>query len=365
MKLNLSPFSPFSPQRGNRAVIAMSEIRSIHVFVPDWSVGVLNDAQILASTLSRAGLKVLIYRLPMQLLLSDAPPTDCRVAIDETADIAVFIEHIFDHPAITRYPRRAFLPNPEWFMPYERVRVPSITEIWHKSMFGLRQMAKVFPDVPHVFIGFSSVDPSLRVSDYQRFLHFRGNMATSRSTQLLIDTWLRHPEWPRLKLQAYGKERFIHFNEWISLRNLDFYFGFLDRPEYVAQLSSAGVHLCLSEVEGFGHYINEARAMAALCVTLDAPPMNELVDANSGVLVPVVGAVPMALGMRHFTNEALLGETLERVLSMPLSVRAELGAAARKRFEMERRRFQERLREVIFGGLPLARRLSPASELRR
>lgn len=37
------------------------------------------------------------------------------------------------------------------------------------------------------------------------------------------------------------------------------------------------IHVCASEREGFGHYINEARAAGALVVSTDHPPMNELI----------------------------------------------------------------------------------------
>jgi hypothetical protein len=51
------------------------------------------------------------------------------------------------------------------------------------------------------------------------------------------------------------------------------------------QLES-GVHLCVSEREGFGHYLNEARGAAAVVITTEHPPMNELVRPGVGVLVP-------------------------------------------------------------------------------
>ena len=47
------------------------------------------------------------------------------------------------------------------------------------------------------------------------------------------------------------------------------------------------MHVCCSDAEGFGHYINEGRAHGALVrtVTTDAAPMNELVDESCGLLV--------------------------------------------------------------------------------
>jgi hypothetical protein len=49
---------------------------------------------------------------------------------------------------------------------------------------------------------------------------------------------------------------------------------------------SSGVHLCPSREEGFGHYINEARAMGALVMTTNWAPMNDMVQEHFGVLIP-------------------------------------------------------------------------------
>lgn len=56
------------------------------------------------------------------------------------------------------------------------------------------------------------------------------------------------------------------------------------------------VHVCPSSREGFGHYINEARSVGALVVTIAAGPMNELVqDGKSGVVAPVARLPPRPL----------------------------------------------------------------------
>ena len=49
--------------------------------------------------------------------------------------------------------------------------------------------------------------------------------------------------------------------------------------------NGAGVHVCVSEREGFGHYINEARAVGAFVISTDHPPMNELITPERGALV--------------------------------------------------------------------------------
>jgi hypothetical protein len=50
--------------------------------------------------------------------------------------------------------------------------------------------------------------------------------------------------------------------------------------------AASGVHICASEREGFGHYLNEARGAGALVISTDHPPMNEMVqDGVTGVLI--------------------------------------------------------------------------------
>lgn len=45
------------------------------------------------------------------------------------------------------------------------------------------------------------------------------------------------------------------------------------------------VHMCPSAIEGWGQYIDEGRRTKSIVATLNAPPMNELIDKKSGILI--------------------------------------------------------------------------------
>lgn len=66
------------------------------------------------------------------------------------------------------------------------------------------------------------------------------------------------------------------------------YKNFIDNEDYKKYVKHAICYICPSQVEGFGHYINEGRSNCAAIITTDGPPMNELVvDAKNGYTVPV------------------------------------------------------------------------------
>ena len=55
---------------------------------------------------------------------------------------------------------------------------------------------------------------------------------------------------------------------------------------YVKLLTTANVAICISRKEGYGHYINESRFFNTWVITMDNPPMNELIiDNKNGLLL--------------------------------------------------------------------------------
>jgi glycosyltransferase involved in cell wall biosynthesis len=129
----------------------------------------------------------------------------------------------------------------------------------------------------------------------------------------------------------------------------------MSTEEYRAEVTRVGVHLCPSSVEGFGHYLNEARSMGALIVTTNAAPMNELVDDTCGVLIAPVQTEKQNFGIRHIIDVAGFERAIQTVLQMPIEQRRVLGANARRRYVTDRERFRD---ELINQFLRLAHLLS-------
>lgn len=75
-----------------------------------------------------------------------------------------------------------------------------------------------------------------------------------------------------LKKGGYPKNMYLHKK-------------LLEYDEFITVKNKIGIHLCPSIVEGYGHYINEARKIKSLVITTDMPPMNELIDESSGILI--------------------------------------------------------------------------------
>lgn len=187
--------------------------------------------------------------------------------------------------------------------------------------------------------------------DYTRWLHLAGK-SIFKNTEAVLHAWLNDPTLPHLTVLLHGlllqRLRNKH-PEWFDVdnpprTNLQLITEPLSTEAVAALLVACGVHLCPSAREGFGHYINEARAASALVVTVDAAPMHDFVtDGVSGVLLHrhrqrPIGNNMFALQDVQVGAEAIV-EVVRRVEALPLVKRAALGAAARARYEQERYNF--------------------------
>jgi hypothetical protein len=196
--------------------------------------------------------------------------------------------------------------------------------------------------------------------DFNQFLHVKGKSGL-KHTQQLLSCWRWHPGFPRLTL--VGQFRYEEYKDFLHLPNI----RFLPRPTpndtetelvpfeaITAAMNEAGVHVCVSEREGFGHYLNEARALGALVLTTDHPPMNEMVGAESGVLVKPYrtnsyGDLQLLApygDINAFVSPFDICGGVVEVLEMPLRRRRQLARRARAEYLAQRRDFLHQLAEL-------------------
>ncbi|CAK4612741.1 unnamed protein product [Aphanomyces euteiches] len=134
----------------------------------------------------------------------------------------------------------------------------------------------------------STIEIKPRDFKNMRFFHANGH-STEKMTYQLIDCWSRRPDFPMLDIYSMddrSKEGYERFFKDKAPTNLRYHWGEdIDVIEFGKLMAEVPSILCPSGMEGFGHYINQARAAGALVATTDAPPMNELIDSDSGVLI--------------------------------------------------------------------------------
>lgn len=323
----------------------------IDIYYPVWAIGIQIDAEIVRDFLWKifdGDIGFNFIRADMDTYfgldnISDPPPD-----LAEFGETAIFIERVFYRPYLDDYKTRILIPNPEWIDANTKSVTHQIIDIiMHKTRHSLAVLQPIFPKAEHRYIGFTSIDPCQVVRGYSGFSHFRGR-SLKRHTDDILSIWQNKSNLPKINMQLYGDDVGIKYNGWLEGSNIRIRPTFFEsKEEYFDELAHHGMHLCTSEVEGFGHYLNESRAMSAAIIALDAPPMNELVSEGAGILVQVSHAEPMDFGVRYRADQAAIEDAVERMLSLNENQRADLGKAARHRFEADRQAFENALRIYV------------------
>ena len=238
--------------------------------------------------------------------------------------------------------RNAFVPNQEWFGEQEREQLGRIDDVLCKTRYA----AAIFRELgcrTHE-LGFTSRDRGASGIEpaYDRFFHLAGH-SSQKGTGAVVAAWNAHPQWSELCLVQHPP----FARDDVTAHNIRYVTAYLDDDALGDEQRRHGVHLCPSEAEGWGHSIVEAMSCAALVVTTDAPPMNELVRDDRGVLVPYARRQPQGVGTNYHVDPEALSAAVEHVLQMDAGERRALGQAARGWYEENDHAFRSRLRRLV------------------
>ncbi|WP_199100623.1 glycosyltransferase [Dyella sp. ASV21] len=235
------------------------------------------------------------------------------------------------------------LPHPEWFPPISQRFVGHYDGVLTKTAVGKAIFTPIARQV--LPIGFTSCD-RLDPDEPKRadFLHVAG-ASTMKGTARLLEVWQRHPEWPMLTvLQSPEVVDPAHA---VVAPNIHHRVERVPDDELRTLQNSHAFHLCLSETEGWGHYLVEAMSCRAVVITCDAPPMNELVSAERGLLVAASPCGECQLATRY----AFEPEDLERVIATAAAMtpeqREHVGDRARAWFLKVQHAFPAQLGRTI------------------
>jgi hypothetical protein len=255
-------------------------------------------------------------------------------------DINVMLERVQPELfADARY--NVLVPNPEWFRDDWRRWLPRFDRVLTKTRHAETIFNGLGCTTRHV--GFTSRDHWLpQIARRPHFLPLPGR-SNNKGTQALLRLWREHPHWPRLTVLWRSREAEISpvpdNVEWMRDR--------LDDVALAELQNAHAFHLCPSETEGYGHYLVEALGVGAVTVTLDAPPMNELVTAERGVLCPAQPAGTQALATLYRFDAEAMRAAIERCIAMDQQERSAVGARARSWFEENASAFPARLRDAL------------------
>uniref|UniRef100_K3WTC8 Glycosyl transferase family 1 domain-containing protein n=1 Tax=Globisporangium ultimum (strain ATCC 200006 / CBS 805.95 / DAOM BR144) TaxID=431595 RepID=K3WTC8_GLOUD len=130
----------------------------------------------------------------------------------------------------------------------------------------------------------------IRPKDYQHvnFIHTAG---CKKGTHQVVQCWLSRPDFPPLDLyiNAHTYKGMFSAEQDVLIRksrNINLTDRRMDPISFGKAIAEASFFLCPSVMEGYGHYINQARASGGVIVTTDVEPMNELIPSRDfGVLV--------------------------------------------------------------------------------
>lgn len=183
--------------------------------------------------------------------------------------------------------------------------------------------------------------PSLKypTSDRESWLHI-GGVSPYKNTDIVISTWLKHPEWPKLYVVCTGlcaANLRKYITNWCrdNIINLGY-------VENISELQQTIMnHICPSMIEGYGHYINEARAYSRFIVTTDYQPMNELITRDSGILTPC-DIMPKKSSPGVYScgvSVSNLELAMTKALSVKYTARKKYGQHARRDFLNDTREF--------------------------
>ena len=286
--------------------------RLANVYGHNVGTGLTRHIAVVAECLRAAGYEVAEKSIPIRRRGARLDAYSRRLLpSSRRADINLFIQELVPS-AFRRARTNVFLPTQEWFDPRDLRLLPGVDHILCTSQHAEDIFSWRGPAVTN--LGFTCIDrldsDSGTANRRERVLHVAGR-SPYKGTAVLRQVWQRHPEWPTLTIV-----RASSILDPLNASNIDERLGHLDDTQLKQLQNDSWLHVFPTEAEAFGHSLCEGLSVGALVIATDAPPMNELIRPDRGVLIPCTGRQRLNLGWRFFVDAESLEDTLEQVFAL-------------------------------------------------
>ncbi len=257
----------------------------------------------------------------------------------QKADINIFFQNVgpkYFHHATLNW----FVPNPECC----RVE-DEILNQFDLILCRTKEVERIFlkKKMKTYFLGFTSVDCYLKnvKKNFSKFFHL-GGRSKAKSTGIVFDLWKANGSLGFLTIvrdkPAPIGAASLHHLKWIGKH--------IPKHELTILQNSAGIHLCPSEAEGYGHYLMEGMSTGAVIITTNAPPMNEFIT-DERCLVPYTRQAPQALGTNYYITQEDLEKVVLNLMQLSFSELAKIGRTNRQNYLTRTEQFRRRLEKLL------------------
>lgn len=287
--------------------------------------GLMLDKAILSKNLKSLGYKVCVLE-----------------GIEETAPdahINIFIEHV--SPQLFAFAKQNwFIPNPEWFF-VSNADFSNIDLIVCRTKEVQRIFAKKNKNT--YYLGFTTPEAKISgiVKDFTSWVHIAGN-SPQKGTSCVVRTWLCNKSFPHTTIVRWTPSLL----QAVEVPNLTWISDCLPYEHIRMLQNQSGIHLCLSETEGFGHYLMEAMSCEAVILTTDAPPMNEFIT-DKRCLIPYDSTSKQRLATNYYVSDDALQIYVRKILSLSEEELIAIGKKNRANFLRIKRDFRIRLKKLM------------------
>lgn len=253
------------------------------------------------------------------------------------ADVNVFFE-VTKKQQLSSARYNVIIPNPEWFASEWLSFVDRFDLVLCKTHHAQEVFSK-YVGSRAVYIGWTSEDRQMKCEKISKFLHVAGKSETKGTKSVYRGfTDYQHSD---LLITTSKPQGWLQSNDYVTVSNT----RLTDQNLKLIQ-NTFRFHVCPSEYEGFGHYINEALSCGNIVITTNAAPMNELCTSDYSILVPAFKHRRMGIVDTWAIQPEYIHQAIEVCNSLTNDEISMMSKKARIAYEKGKSEFETNLMEV-------------------